>query len=76
MVDASSDSLPFHNVEENYVFVEMCARRFKFMFEDTKNEADIQRILDADVSYRSAKTTLFKLLKGQNPSRTYGYSYA
>lgn len=76
MVEASSDNLPFHNSEECYAFVEMCGRRFKFMFEDTKNEADIQRILDADTSYKSAKATLFKLLRGEIPNARWGYYYA
>lgn len=75
MVTASSDNLPFHNDEENFTFTEMAGRRFKFMFEDVKNEADIQRILEADTSYRSAKSTLLKLLRGQNPSPCYGYRY-
>ena len=76
MVTLSSDNMPFHNDEENFVFAEMSGRRFKFMYEDTKNEADIQKILDADTSYRSAKATLLKLIKGQNPSTRYGHSYA
>lgn len=75
MVTASSDNLPFHNDEENFTFTEMAGRRFKFMFEDVKNEADIQRILEADTSYRSAKSTLLKLLRGQNPAPCYGYRY-
>lgn len=75
MITASSDNLPFHNDEENFTFTQMAGRRFKFMFEDVKNEADIQRILDADTSYRSAKSTLLKLLRGQNPSPCYGYRY-
>jgi hypothetical protein len=75
MVTASSDNMPFHNDEENFVFVEMCGRRFKFMFEDNKNTADIQQILDNDTSYRSAKSTLLKLLSGQNPSSRYGAIY-
>jgi hypothetical protein len=76
MVTLSSDNMPFHNDEENFAFSEMCGRRFKFMFEDVKNEADIQRILDADTSYRSAKATLLKLIKGVNPVKSYGYFYA
>lgn len=76
MVSSSTDELPFNSTEECYAFVEMCGRRFKFMFEDTKNEADIQRILDADSSYRSAKATLFKLIKGLNPARYWGHYYA
>ncbi len=75
MVSAATDALPFHNDEENFVFIEMCARRFKYMFEDIKNEADIQNILDKDGSYRSANATLLKLLRGENPSNHYGYRY-
>lgn len=76
IVTASSDELPFHNNEESFSFVEMAARRFKFMFEDVKNEADIQGILDKDTSYRSAKATLYKLLKGVNPPSFWGKYYA
>src|SRR3990167_8570351 len=75
MVSTVSDDLPFHNDEENFTFTEMAGRRFKFMFEDVKNETDIQMILDKDTSYRSAKTTLYKLLKGQNPAQYYGAFY-
>lgn len=75
MISAVSDSLPFHNDEENYSFVGMAARRFKFMFEDVKNEADIVNILDRDQTYRSYKTTLLKLIKGQNPNKHYGNLY-
>jgi len=75
MVTTISDTLPFHNDEENFSFTEMAGRRFKFSFEDVKNEMDIQRILDADTSYRSAKATLYKLMKGQNPATHYGAIY-
>lgn len=75
MMTLSTDTLPFHNDEENFIFTEMAGRRFKFMFEDVKNEGDIQKILDADRSYMSAKTTLLKLIKGQNSGNRYGYSY-
>ncbi len=75
MVSTVSDVLPFHNDEENYSFTGMAARRFKYMFEDVKNEADIVNILDKDQTYRSYKTTLLKLIKGQNPNKNYGYAY-
>jgi hypothetical protein len=75
LVSSASDSLPFHNDEENYTFADMCGRRFKFMWEDTKAEADIQLILDKDRSYTTAKSSLYALLKGQDPKRAYGAAY-
>lgn len=75
MVSAVSDNLPFHNTEEDYSFVGLCARRFKYVFEDVKNEADIVAILDRDQTYRSYKSTLYKLLKGQDATKRYGYLY-
>jgi hypothetical protein len=53
----------------------MAGRRFKYMFEDVKNEVDIASVLDKDLTYKTAKTTLLKLIKGQNPSRSYGAVY-
>lgn len=76
MVSAVSDTMPFHNDEENYSFVGMCARRFKFIFEDVKNEGDIAGILDKDQTYKSYKATLLKLIKGQNACKTYGAAYS
>ena len=75
MVTNGSDNLPFHNNEESYSFAQMAGRRFKFMYEDTKNQADIQQILDGDVSYKSATTTLYRLLKGENAKNRYGFLY-
>jgi len=75
MVDSASDAMPFHNDEESFSFTEMASRRFKFMFEDVKNQADIQGILDGDRSYLSAVTTLYKLLKGVNAGSYYGSVY-
>jgi len=76
LISAYTDNLPFHNDEENYTFCEMAGRRFKFMFEDTKNEADISTILYKDLTYKTAKARLMNLLKGQNPSRSYGFVLA
>jgi hypothetical protein len=75
MVTVAADSLPFHNDEESFTFSEMAARRFKFMYEDVKNAADIQAVLDADTSYRSATATLYSLLKGENAKNWYGSVY-
>lgn len=75
MVDSASDSLPFHNDEEAYSFSVMAGRRFKYMFEDVKNEVDIAAILDKDLTYKTAKATLYKLIRGQNPNRSYGAVY-
>lgn len=76
MVEVASDTMPFHNDEENYAFCQMAARRFKFMFEDVKGEADIQAILESDVSYRRARVRLIAFMRGQNPSRRYRAVYA
>lgn len=75
MISLAADNLPFHNNEESYTFTEMSARRFKFMWEDVKNQADVQGILDGDRSYLTATSTLYGLLKGEDPSNSYGVSY-
>jgi hypothetical protein len=73
---SESDPLPFQNSEESFTFTDMASRRFKFMFEDVNNQSDIQAILDRDMSYRTAKGTLMKLIRGTNPSNFYGNIYA
>lgn len=75
MISASTDDLPFHNDEENYAFVDMAARRFKYMYEDVKNEADIQAVLEKDRTWLNAKRRLYHLVKGKNPSTYYGTVY-
>ena len=75
LVSAYTDSLPFHNTEEDYSFCSMASRRFKYMFEDTKNASDIQQILDNDMSYKSAKSALMNLLRGTPAGRQYGNAY-
>jgi len=76
LVSASSDTLPFNSTEQDYAFTGMCARRFKYMFEDVKNEADIQAILDKDRTYLKYRATLLNLIKGRNATKKYGYVYA
>lgn len=76
IVSASSDTLPFYNDEENYTFTDMASRRFRYMYEDTKNEADISAILMKDQSYRSAKARLMNLARVTNPQDSYGFNYA
>jgi hypothetical protein len=76
LVSASTDVLPFHNTEEDYMFIEMAARRFKFMFEDVKNELDIQAVLEKDTTYKSSKASLIALVTGQKPKRSYISHYS
>jgi hypothetical protein len=75
LVTVSSDALPFQNTEEEYCFTNMASRRFKFMFEDVKNKADITNILMNDTSYRTAKAALINLIKGKNSTKYYGSVY-
>lgn len=75
MISLAADNLPFHNNEESYTFTEMAGRRFKFMYEDVKNQADIQGVLDADRTYLSSISTLYALLRGEDAPRSYGTSY-
>lgn len=75
IVSSSGDNLPFHNTEENYAFAGMCARRFKFMFEDVKNQADIMAILDKDQTYKTYKSNLLNLIRGKDHPKRYGNVY-
>lgn len=72
----AADELPFHNDEESFTFTSMASRRFKYMYEDVKNQQDIQGVLDGDRGYLTSTTTLYQLLKGQNASTHYGATYA
>ena len=76
LISLSTDTLPFHNTEEDYMFIEMAGRRFKFLFEDVKNELDIQAVLERDTTYRSSKTALLNLIKGQKPKKSYNNVYS
>lgn len=75
LVSSAGDNLPFHNDEEAYLFTQLAARRFKFMWSDTDNKADVQAILNQDTSYRTARANLFAILKGRGAKTTYGNIY-
>jgi hypothetical protein len=74
-VSLSTDYLPFHLAEESNMFCAMAGRRFKFLFEDVNNQADVQGILDNDVSYRTARGTLIRLMRGTNAPGYYAPRY-
>lgn len=76
MVSSASDAMPFHTSEENYSFVGMCSRRFKYLWADVKSDMDIQAILDKDVSYKTYFSTLMRLIKGRGDRAAYGNSYS
>ena len=67
LITAETNTVPFHNTDECNTFCLIASRRFKFMYEDVERKADIQSILDQDVSYRTGRATLMRLIKGQNP---------
>jgi hypothetical protein len=75
LVTAASDTMPFHNAEEGNSFCAMAGRRFKYLFEDVKDTQDIQNILDNDLSYRTSKGTLLRLISGKNPPGRYAPMY-
>lgn len=76
LVTSSTDTMPFHNTEESNTFCIMAGRRFKFLFEDVENKNDIQGILDNDVSYLTARATLLRLIRGQNPPTRWAPRFA
>ena len=61
MVTSSTDTMPFHNNEENYAFVSMAAQRFKFM-----NEKKELGELMHNSTYGNAKSRLYALLRWKN----------
>lgn len=69
-VSASTDSIPLTTTDQQYAFVDMAARRFKFLFE---GKVDIP--MDTDPVYREARARLFSLLGWKQPSRKYGRAY-
>lgn len=75
VLDEASDTMPFHNSTEANAFCWAAGRRFKFMFEDVENKGDIQGILDNDVSYRTARGTLIRLIRGTNAPGYYAPVY-
>lgn len=75
LVTVASDTLPFHAVEQDNMFIVMAARRFKYLFEDVQNKADIQAVLDADKTWRASKSALLALIRGRNPAQRYASQY-
>lgn len=71
IVTLATDFLPFHNDEENFAFTTMAARRFRFSWEDVKNQLDIMGVLEKDRTYITAKATLMNLITGKKPTRSY-----
>lgn len=70
MVSDSTDTLPFHNNEEYFSFIDMAARRMKFII----TERDFG-LLPKDATYANAKSRLYALLRHSNPSQRYGNTY-
>lgn len=69
-VSASSDVIPLYTTDQQYAFVDMASRRFKFLYEG-KTDVDVER----DNVYRAARSRLYSLLKVRQPSRSYGKVY-
>ena len=70
-VSAASDPLPFTTTNQDYAFIDMAARRFKFLF-----EGKVDQPMEGDPVYKEARARLFSLIKGKMPSRRYGAVYA
>jgi hypothetical protein len=66
----STDVLPLTTTDQQYAFIDMASRRFKFLFE---GKVDIP--MDSDPVYREARSRLFSLMGWKQPPRTYGKTY-
>ena len=75
MVTGQGNALPFHTDEEAFAFCTMAARRFKFLYETPNEARDVQAILENDTSYRTARGTLYRLMRGQHDVGYYGHKY-
>lgn len=75
MVTLAGDTIPLHSTEEANQFTLMCGRRFKILFEDVDKMSDIAAVLDVDVTYKRAKASLLKLMRGTNPPTKYSATY-
>lgn len=70
MVSNATDTLPFHNNEEYYAFIDMAHRRFEFI-RNKQPQGDLLR----DATYTNAKARLANLLRPTNPKQSYGKVY-
>jgi len=66
----SSDTIPLPTVDQQYAFCDMVCRRFKLLF-----EGKIDTPVDTDPIYREARARLYALIKGKQPSGSYGSVY-
>lgn len=69
-VSASTDVIPLYTTDQQYAFVDMAARRFKFLYEG-KTDVDVEK----DTVYQAARARLFALLKKKKPAGKYGKTY-
>lgn len=69
-VALSSDTVPLATTDQQYAFATMATRRFKLLF-----EGKIDTPVDSDPIYRNARATLYALIKGKQPSGSYGSVY-
>jgi hypothetical protein len=75
LITGQGNLLPFGVEEESITFCTMAGRRFKFMYESPEKPADIQQVLESDTSYRTARATLYRLLRGTEQGTYYGHMY-
>jgi len=68
-VSAEADTLPFHNDQEAQTFIQMAARRFKYL------EADQEIQIEVDPLYQSAKATLLSLMRFSNRKTRWGVKH-
>lgn len=66
----STDTMPLTTTDQYYAFTTMAGRRFKFLFE---GKVDIP--VEQDPVYKEARSRLFALIKGKQPSKRYGNVY-
>lgn len=75
LVSVASDTLPFSKTEQDNMFIQMAARRFKYTFEDVGNKADIQAVLNQDQTWKTSKAALMSLIRGRDPAQFYAVNY-
>ena len=69
-VVVEGDTLPLQTVDQNYAFVDMASRRFKFKYE---GKVDVP--VDSDPVYRECRARLFSLMGWKQPPKMYGKTY-
>ena len=69
-VTIEADVLPFTSTNQDYAFIDMASRRFKYLF-----EGKLDQPMEADPVYREARARLFALIRGKPASAHYGKVY-